>query len=146
MKKIVKVVAILVILLLINSSSFAEPLKMKINNEIKKSDFNYINKNKNIIFSEAKPGYFLKEDQGNWKTLIAESKDLLRLENQENFINNRKYFKVVYLNFEDTEDTNEFKYIDYYDRVLVKFDWGGKDRIVSLDLFEEAYNDIFITS
>lgn len=144
MRRNFKIICMLVIIILINSKSFAEPTKFKVNEKI----------NETNVFEkfEEKVSYFInsdvdvKEFHQVWNKLdksinISESKDIL--ENK---------FKIEIINILDKDsiicemDILEEQYYSFVSEEtdIYVYEWNGKDRIFSLDLDDDEEDLYFI--
>ncbi len=147
MKKFFRIITIISILLLINSSSFAEPLKKEINDRLFNKE--EVALKGSLILSVEKAqdlflGFFFTENKGNLDMLLTETKDIIRFRINNNLILINNTGKVISRLFEKIKEDSALitGFVD--DFILIKYNWDGKDRIISLDYGEEDSSDIFL--
>lgn len=149
MKKIISIIAIISILLLINSSAFAEPFRKELNNEFfKPSSGEEICFSEPLIISVEKADYALSNllftnYKGKLGMLFTESKDMVRFEIDSNLIM-KDEASLISQKLKDNNKENSIKQGFVDDIILIKYNWDGKDRITSLDFDEDNSTDIFL--
>lgn len=145
-KKFIITMAIISILLLINLSVFAEPINRDLHNKFDKvKDINIIGESVILSVKDAND-LLLKETfakvKNNLDILLMRIKEMVRFR-----INNNLEYKdtghiLAKIERRDTEkDLLNFNSLE--ERSVLKEEWDGKDRIISLDFGEEDNIDKF---
>lgn len=147
MKRFISIIAIISILLLINSSGLAEPLKKELDNRLFNGGLEelLIDDQNPMILSvdrvkESVLGMLLREYKEGLDLILTESKDMIRFKLNSSLAFRDSGEKISRLEYEGQEEAVRERFTD--DFILIRYNWDGKDRIISLDFEEDNSSDI----